>query len=158
MNVTNKKKFSKNEIINKVKYWKSLGEEIVFTNGCFDILHYGHIKSLEQAATFGSKLIVALNSDNSIKRIKGENRPIQDEKSRMAVMAALQCVDAVVIFEEDTPENIIKDIIPDVLVKGGDYAVENIVGYDFVIEHGGKVITIDIAEGYSTSNIIKKMK
>lgn len=158
MNASNEKIYSKNEIIDKVEFWKSTGEEIVFTNGCFDILHYGHIKSLEQAATFGSKLIVALNSDNSIKRIKGETRPIQDENSRMAVMAALQCVDAVVIFDEDTPKNIIQNIIPDVLVKGGDYTIENIVGHDIVIEHGGKVITIDIAEGYSTSNIIKKMK
>lgn len=158
MNERLQKIYRIDEIVKLAEFWKNTGEEVVFTNGCFDILHYGHIQSLENAAVLGSKLIVALNSDKSVKKLKGESRPLQNEQSRMAVMAALACVDAVVMFDEDTPESLIDAIIPDILVKGGDYVAENVVGYNTVTENGGKVIIIDFAQGYSATDIIQKMK
>jgi len=158
MNERLQKIYRIDEIVKLAEFWKNTGEEVVFTNGCFDILHYGHIQSLKNAAALGSKLIVALNSDKSVKKLKGESRPLQNEQSRMAVMAALACVDAVVLFDEDTPESLIDAIIPDILVKGGDYVAENVVGYNTVTENGGKVVIIDFAQGYSTTDIIQKMR
>lgn len=140
------------------KLWKFKDESVVFTNGCFDLMHKGHIHSLTQAASFGKHLIVAVNSDSSIQRIKKAGRPIQDEHSRALVLAALSCVDAVVLFNEDTPLQLIKTLLPDVLVKGGDYTIENIVGANEVMAHGGRVEIIPIIEGYSTTAIESKIK
>ncbi len=147
-----------NSIIPTIKQWKQEKKKIVFTNGCFDLLHLGHIEYLSKASDLGDKLIIGLNTDSSIKRIKGEERPINDEKTRKNILSALFFVDAVVLFNEDTPENLIKQLIPDILVKGKDYDVKNIVGADFVISNGGKVETIDLVEGYSSTNTIKKIK
>lgn len=137
--------------------WHSGGKKVVFTNGCFDILHRGHVEYLAKAADLGDMLVVGLNSDSSVRRIKGEGRPLNDEQSRAAVLSALESVDVVVLFDEDTPENLIRTIKPDVLVKGSDYKIEDIVGADFVVNHGGEVVTIDFVEGYSTTGIIDRM-
>ncbi len=133
-------------------------KKIVFTNGCFDILHQGHLQSLNQAAAFGDFLIVGLNADASVKRLKGNTRPINDENSRAIVMANLMMVDAVIIFEEDTPLQLIQSIKPNVLVKGGDYTIDQIVGAKEVTANGGTVEIIPILAGFSTTSIIKKMK
>lgn len=138
--------------------WKKTNQKVVFTNGCFDIVHLGHIDYLEKAKQKGDKLIVGLNSDASIKRIKGKKRPIIPQYARLRMLAAMEFIDAVVIFEEDTPENLIENICPDVLVKGNDYEIKNIIGSDFVIKNGGKVETLALVEGFSTSNIIQKIK
>ncbi|MBP1672495.1 MAG: rfaE bifunctional protein [Bacteroidetes bacterium] len=132
-------------------------QKVVFTNGCFDVLHVGHVQYLAQAKSLGDLLIIGINSDHSVKRLKGEDRPINPENARALVLAALQFVDYVVLFEEDTPYNLIAQIVPDFLVKGGDYQIKDIVGADVVQNHGGQVITIPFVEGYSSSNIIKKM-
>ena len=142
----------------KVAEWKRDGYSIAFTNGCFDILHAGHIASLSQAANEGDKLIVALNADSSVKNLKGEGRPVNNEGARAIVMAALQMVDAVVIFPEPTPKEIIIDLQPDVLVKGGDYTIEDIAGAKEVIAWGGRVAINPIVEGYSTTTIIERMR
>jgi D-glycero-beta-D-manno-heptose 1-phosphate adenylyltransferase len=155
---------SEEKIITKVQAedlvteWKSAGNKIVFTNGCFDILHMGHVDYLEKARNLGDKLIIGLNTDNSVSRFKGSERPIQDQHSRARVMAALSSVDAVVLFDEDNPLELISALLPDILVKGSDYLAENIVGADVVKKNGGEVKTIDFVSGYSTSNIVKKIK
>lgn len=136
--------------------WRMLPKTIVFTNGCFDLLHAGHIQSLTQAANEGDYLVVGLNSDNSVKKLKGENRPVNNEESRALVLAALSMVDAVVVFTEDTPLQLIKKIMPDVLVKGGDYKLEEIVGAKEVIANGGRVVINPILPGFSTTSIINK--
>ena len=141
----------------KLAEWRSAGKTIVFTNGCFDILHRGHVEYLAQAADLGDKLIVGLNTDASVKRLKGESRPVNDEKSRALLLSALQFVDVVVFFDEDTPYELIKQLQPDILVKGNDYKPEEIIGYDIVTAKGGKVLTIDLVEGFSTTNIIKRL-
>lgn len=141
-----------------IKDWKLEGQKIVFTNGCFDIVHRGHIDYLSRAASLGDKLVIGLNTDASIKRIKGDSRPIQDQESRAMLLAALCFVDAVIFFDEDTPYNLINELQPDVLVKGADYKKENIVGYDIVIQNGGSVQTLNFIEGYSTSHLIAKIK
>lgn len=151
------KLLSREALETKLAEWRSAGETIVFTNGCFDILHRGHVEYLAQAADLGDKLIVGLNTDASVKRLKGESRPINDEKSRALLLSALQFVDAVVFFDEDTPYELIKQLQPDILVKGNDYKPEEIVGYDIVTAKGGKVLTIDLVEGFSTTNIISRM-
>jgi len=134
------------------------GQKIVFTNGCFDIIHAGHIDYLEKASQLGDFFIVALNSDDSVKRLeKSPARPLQSEYSRMRVMASFSFVDAVVIFNEDTPKEIIEIITPDILVKGGDYKIQDIVGYDWVIQHNGLVTTIPFLEGFSTTAIEEKI-
>lgn len=140
------------------KELKFQGKKIVFTNGCFDILHCGHTIYLNEAKKLGDVLILGLNSDESVRRLKGESRPINNQSDRAIVMDALKSIDYVVIFEEDTPLNLINAIIPDVLVKGGDYSKENIVGADIVENNGGCVVTINFVEGKSTTNIINKMK
>jgi D-glycero-beta-D-manno-heptose 1-phosphate adenylyltransferase len=141
----------------QVAQWRMLGKSIAFTNGVFDILHRGHIASLSQAAKEGDVLIVAVNSDASVKRLKGETRPINDEQSRALILASLMMVDVVVVFEEDTPLELIKAVLPDVLVKGGDYTVEQIAGSREVIANGGRVVVNPIIEGLSTTNIISKL-
>jgi rfaE bifunctional protein nucleotidyltransferase chain/domain len=141
-----------------VKHWKHQGYCVVFTNGCFDIVHIGHVDYLEKSRSLGDKLILGLNSDSSVRRIKGEKRPIVEENARARVMAALEFVDAVVFFDEDTPLRLIETIKPDILVKGDDYTLENIIGADFVIKNGGSVKTIPLVKGFSTSNIVEKIK
>ena len=138
-------------------YWRFHEKKVVFTNGCFDLLHQGHIDYLSRAADLGNVLIIGLNTDESVKRIKGEGRPVQDEYSRALVLASLRFVDAVVLFNEDTPYDLIKAIQPDTLVKGSDYKAEQIVGYDVVTQKGGNVVTIDYLEGFSTTGLIAKI-
>ncbi|MGW8122188.1 D-glycero-beta-D-manno-heptose 1-phosphate adenylyltransferase [Roseivirga echinicomitans] len=138
--------------------WKSQGEKVVFTNGCFDILHLGHIDYLEKAKALGSKLVVGLNDNPSVKRLKGEERPINNENARARMLAALAFVDGVTLFSEDTPKELITYLIPNILVKGSDYDLSNIVGADIVLANGGEVKTIDLVDGYSTTNLIQKLK
>lgn len=142
----------------KLAVWRLGSQKIVFTNGCFDILHTGHVQSLAGAASFGNRLIVGLNSDASVKRLKSETRPIQTEGSRALLLAAMQFVDLVVIFEEDTPENLIRLVNPDVLVKGGDYQIADIAGARWVLDQGGKVELINYLDNNSSTSIIKKIK
>ena len=145
-------------LMSAVNGWRLKGQTISFTNGCFDILHEGHIFSLSQAASEADLLIVGVNSDASTKRLKGEERPINNEQSRALLLASLAIVDAVVIFEEDTPLNLISTILPDVLVKGGDYTIEQIVGAKEVIANGGRVVINPIVQGFSTTGIIEKIR
>jgi len=133
------------------------GKKVVFTNGCFDILHVGHVKYLQEAKSQGDILVVGINADASVRKLKGSERPIQNEVDRGEVLSALGCVDYVAIFEEDTPENLIKLIKPDVLVKGGDWKVDQIVGSDFVMSYGGKVKSLQFVQGKSTTNIVSKI-
>jgi rfaE bifunctional protein nucleotidyltransferase chain/domain len=142
----------------QVATWQEQGKKIVFSNGCFDLVHKGHIDYLNRAADLGDILVMGLNTDASVSNLKGPHRPIQDEQSRLLIMAALQCVSAVVLFNEETPYDLIKLVQPDVLVKGSDYQPENIVGYDIVTSKGGTVKTIDFLPGYSTSAIEKRIK
>lgn len=132
-------------------------QKLVFTNGCFDVLHFGHVHYLMQAKQLGDVLVVGLNSDGSVRRLKGPSRPINGEKERAFVLAALECVDFVVVFEEDTPKELIETVQPDVLVKGGDYEIANIVGADFVTKNGGTVTTIPFVEGFSSTHIIEQL-
>jgi D-beta-D-heptose 7-phosphate kinase/D-beta-D-heptose 1-phosphate adenosyltransferase len=132
-------------------------KKIVFTNGCFDILHVGHIKYLQEAKAQGDILVVGINADSSVKRLKGAERPIQSEEDRGEVLSALACVDFVTVFEEDTPEKLIHLVRPDVLVKGGDWKVDQIVGSDFVLSYGGKVKSLQFIQGKSTTNIVSKI-
>ena len=138
--------------------WKENGEKIVFTNGCFDLVHRGHIEVLANTADLGDKLIIGLNSDSSIKELKGENRPIMDEISRAILLASLQFVDAIVFFSEETPYKLIETLIPDVLAKGGDYKVTEIAGNGVVLENGGEVILFPFIGGFSSTNIVEKIK
>lgn len=142
----------------QVDLWNAQGKKIVFTNGCFDILHRGHVDYLAKAADLGDVLVLGLNSDASVSRLKGLNRPIQNEQSRLQILASLGFVDAVVLFDEQTPLALIELVQPDILVKGSDYKPEDIVGYEIVTAKGGSVKTIDFIEGYSSSLIIKKIK
>jgi rfaE bifunctional protein nucleotidyltransferase chain/domain len=146
------------EITRRVVQWKFLGKKIAFTNGVFDILHPGHIFSLSEAAKEASYLVVGLNADASVKRLKGEGRPVNKQDSRALVVASLLIVDAVVIFEEDTPLELIKRIMPDVLVKGGDYKMEQIVGAKEVIANGGRVVINPVQEGFSTTDLISQIR
>lgn len=145
-------------IIPYLTYWKLKNKKVVFTNGCFDILHRGHVEYLAQASSVGDVLVIGLNSDSSVRSIKGENRPVQDEYARAILLASLNFVSAVILFNEDTPHELIKKVNPDVLVKGSDYKAEDIVGYDIVKANGGDVVTIDFIDGYSTTSIIEKLK
>lgn len=142
----------------QVQNWQREGKKVVFTNGVFDLLHIGHITYLAKAAELGDKLIIGLNADSSVKLIKGESRPVNDQNSRAAILAALFFVDALVVFEEDTPLNLISTLLPDILVKGADYSVENIVGAKEVIANGGEVKTINFVEGYSSTSIIERIR
>lgn len=138
--------------------WKASGGKVVFTNGVFDLIHPGHITYMADAAALGTKLIIGLNSDSSVKRIKGADRPVNDQNSRALLLAAMFFIDAVVIFEEDTPLNLINALLPDVLVKGGDYTVDTIVGAAEVIANGGEVKTISFVDGFSSTAIITKIR
>ncbi|MBK7335591.1 MAG: D-glycero-beta-D-manno-heptose 1-phosphate adenylyltransferase [Saprospirales bacterium] len=146
------------ELRQTAKDWKSEGLRVVFTNGCFDILHFGHIHYLAQARDLGDRLVVGMNSGDSVRRLKGPGRPINDEATRLHLLAALSMVDAVTSFEEDTPYELIRLLLPDILVKGGDWAPESIVGSDLVLANGGAVKSLPYVEGYSTTLIEKKIK
>jgi rfaE bifunctional protein nucleotidyltransferase chain/domain len=146
------------QLDSRLAYWKFKNQKIVFTNGCFDILHRGHIEYLAQAAHFGDILIIGLNTDNSVRRLKGDARPVQDQYARALLLASLHFVNAVIYFDEDTPYELIQKVQPDILIKGSDYHVEDIVGYDIVQKKGGQVKTIDFIPGYSTTSIIEKLK
>ncbi|MCM8804204.1 MAG: D-glycero-beta-D-manno-heptose 1-phosphate adenylyltransferase [Candidatus Omnitrophica bacterium] len=137
---------------------KKEGKIIVFTNGCFDIIHPGHIKLLKKAKSLGDVLIVGLNKDKSVKKLKGEKRPIIDEKGRVEILSSLEMVDYVVLFGDRTPKRLIKEILPDYIVKGGDYKKQEVVGKDIVEKYGGKVVIIPLYKKYSTTNLIKKIK
>ncbi|MDQ3535380.1 MAG: D-glycero-beta-D-manno-heptose 1-phosphate adenylyltransferase [Bacteroidota bacterium] len=150
--------FNKDGLILQIQKWKDEKLEVVFTNGCFDIIHLGHIEYLEKAREKGDKLIVGVNSDSSVRRLKGTSRPIIEENSRVAVLASLMFVDAVIVFEEDTPLELIMALQPDILIKGNDYSLNNIVGADFVISQGGKVKTIELVPGFSTTSIVEKIQ
>ena len=149
---------SRDQIVKQVNLWRFLNNRIVFTNGCFDILHRGHIEYLAAAADLGNKLIIGLNSDDSVSRLKGSDRPINSFQDRALALAALRFTDAVVEFNEDTPLNLIRMILPDVLVKGGDYSREHIVGATDVEAHGGEIAIISFTEGYSTTSFLKKIQ
>ena len=150
--------FNEATLQQQLRRWRLQNKKIVFTNGVFDILHEGHIASLSEAASFGDVLIVGLNADASVKRLKGNNRPVNSEYSRTLLLASLVMVDAVIIFEEDTPLELIIGIMPQVLVKGGDYTIQNIVGARETLINCGEVKIVPIAEGFSTTSIIKKSK
>lgn len=149
---------SQAELQEQIKKWKREGLKVVFSNGCFDILHLGHIDYLEKARNLGDKLVIGLNSDDSVSQLKGPERPINQEPARAKMLAALAFVDGITVFEEETPEELIEYLSPDILVKGSDYSVETIVGAKYVLSQGGEVKTIDLVEGYSTTNIIDKIK
>ena len=149
---------SQDQALKELKTWREKNKKIVFTNGCFDIIHPGHIDYLSQARDLGDILVLGLNTDQSVRRLnKGSNRPINDERTRAYVLAGLASVDLIVFFDEETPYNLIKLLQPNVLVKGKDYEVEKIIGFDILKENGGEVITISFLEGYSTSSLIKKI-
>ena len=155
--ISNKVYYTTKDFEKKLSFYRFKNYSLVFTNGCFDILHLGHIDYLSKAAELGDKLIVGINSDSSVCKFKGENRPLSDIKSRSMVLASLSFVSDVIVFDEETPLNLIDFIKPNVLVKGKDYTVEQIVGSDVVIKNGGRVETIDLVDGYSTSLIEKKI-
>ncbi|MFN8338707.1 MAG: D-glycero-beta-D-manno-heptose 1-phosphate adenylyltransferase [Saprospiraceae bacterium] len=147
-----------NLAIQKIQEWKDEGKKIVFTNGCFDLIHIGHVLYLEEAKNLGDILVVAANSDASVSKLKGSHRPIKDQYNRSHILAALQSVDMVLIFEEDTPYELIAAILPDILVKGGDWSVDQIVGSEVVLSHGGTVQSLQFLDGYSTTALEKKIK
>lgn len=149
---------AKEELKKKIAIWQFLNEKVVFTNGCFDLLHLGHVDYLSKAANLGNHLIIGLNSDKSTSNLKGPGRPIQDEHSRAMLLASMGFVDAVVLFDEETPYELIKFLQPDVLVKGSDYTIDKIAGADVVLGRGGEVKTIDYIDGYSTSAIERKIR
>ncbi|HRO45506.1 D-glycero-beta-D-manno-heptose 1-phosphate adenylyltransferase [Agriterribacter sp.] len=142
----------------QVRRWRLLDKSIVFTNGCFDILHEGHLEILSQSAALGDILVVGVNTDNSVKKLKGENRPVNKELFRAKMLAALTIVDAVVLFDEPTPLELIRIIAPDTLVKGGDYAIDQVVGAEDVIKNGGEVKIVPLVKGYSTTALIQKIQ
>lgn len=145
------------QLAESIAVWRAAGDTIVFTNGCFDLLHYGHLHYLAQARDLGQRLVIGLNSAASVRRLKGPTRPINDELTRTHQMAALAFVDAVVVFEADTPYDLIQQVQPDILVKGGDWRPEQIVGSDLVLVRGGQVLSLPFVEGYSTTNIEQKI-
>ena len=147
----------RSELENMLAVWNFKDQKIVFTNGCFDIIHRGHVEYLAQAASLGDQLIIGLNTDGSVKRLKGASRPVQDENTRALVLASFSFVSKVILFDEDTPYELIKLIQPNILVKGGDYKPEEIVGHDVVKSYGGEVVTINLVEGHSTSSLINKI-
>ena len=146
------------QTVERVQAWRRAGKRIVFTNGVFDLLHPGHVRYLQQARALGDALIVGINSDRSVQAIKGLERPITPEDERAEIVAALACVDGVVVFDEDTPQQIVEALQPDVLVKGADWAEDAIVGRDIVEARGGRVVRIPVEQGYSTSSIIDKIR
>lgn len=152
-----KKVLNTDELTGQIARWQAAGDRIVFTNGCFDILHFGHLHYLAAARDLGNRLVVGMNSAASVRRLKGATRPINDEATRVFALASLEFVDAVTVFEEDTPLILIEKILPDVLVKGGDWRPEQIVGSDLVLKNGGSVRSLPFVEGYSTTSIERKI-
>ena len=150
--------YSLHELLKRIEFWRTLGDKIVFTNGCFDILHQGHIHLLASCSQLGDRVIVGLNADTSVKELKGSSRPVNNQQSRAILLAATQFVDAVILFEESTPENLIHAIKPNVLVKGGDWKKEEIVGSNFVESYGGQVKTVPYLNGFSTTQTIERSK
>ena len=150
--------YSRETLVRECNMWRAMQKKIVFTNGCFDILHHGHLDLLAKAAELGNVLIVGVNTDSSVQRLKGKDRPVTNEQDRLFQLASLLCVDAVSLFDEDTPETLIKLIRPDVLVKGGDYTIDKIVGADHMQSYGGKVEIIPFVSGYSTTSLIERIK
>jgi len=148
---------TRDQIRNQRNVWTFKEKKVVFTNGCFDLLHLGHIEYLSKAADLGHVLVIGLNSDASVRGLKGPGRPVTNEDARAMILASLTFVTAVILFDEETPHNLISEVQPDVLVKGADYKTEEIVGHDIVLARGGEVISIPLTEGYSTSDIIKKL-
>jgi len=156
--LTRKKLHNEDDLFELVRVAREDGQQIVMTNGCFDLLHPGHVDYLEKARALGGRLIVAVNDDDSIKRLKGTERPINNLKFRTSMLSALSCVDWVVSFSGDTPENLYSKILPDILVKGGDYAEDEVIGADSVKKAGGRVEIIPFLEGYSSTELIIKIK
>ena len=150
--------YSLKQLQTVVKKWKKCGEKVVFSNGCFDIIHRGHLEILAHSADLGSKLIIGINSDKSVKNLKGKNRPIINEDSRSILLASLDFIDAVILFSEETPYNLIKTLQPDILAKGGDYSLKSVVGHEIVKENGGEVVLVPFIQGYSSTSIIEKIK
>ncbi len=146
------------EALSMLSIWHYMGLKVVFTNGCFDIIHKGHVDYLSRASSLGDRMIIGLNTDKSVGDLKGPNRPVQDERSRAEILASMFFVDAVVLFDEETPFELINFLKPDILVKGSDYSIDKIVGADVVMANGGRVETMDFIDGYSTTNIINKIK
>lgn len=149
---------SPDALLQRIKFWRQLTEKIIFTNGCFDILHEGHVHLLSQCHELGGMVIIGLNSDSSVKKLKGKDRPINKQHSRAVLLSAIEFVDAVTIFNEPTPEKLIHAIKPDILVKGGDWKKKDIIGADFVENYGGVVKTIPYLKGFSTTNILARAK
>lgn len=158
LNNIKNKFFTLEELAVQSQNWKNDGEKIVFTNGCFDVVHKGHVEVLARTSDLGDKLIIGLNSDVSISNIKGPSRPIIDEDSRKLLLAAFSFIDAIVLFDEETPYNLINTLKPDVLAKGGDYKIKDIVGADIVKAYGGHIITVPLTPNFSSSNIIDRIK
>lgn len=156
--MTEQKILSREAAVAQVSEWHEAGQKVVFTNGCFDIVHLGHIDYLEKARALGDKLVLGLNTDASVRRLKGPTRPVVNEYARARMMAAFGFIDTVILFDEPTPLELIQTICPDILVKGDDYTVQNIVGADFVVGKGGEVKTIPLVKGYSTTALIEKIK
>ncbi len=146
------------EALSMLSIWHYMGLKVVFTNGCFDIIHKGHVDYLSRASSLGDRMIIGLNTDKSVGDLKGPNRPVQDERSRAEILASMFFVDAVVLFDEETPYELINFLKPDILVKGSDYSIDKIVGADVVMANGGRVETMDFIDGYSTTSIINKIK
>lgn len=156
---TDKRIFDRISAVRMVNVWRLKSDRIVFTNGCFDILHRGHVEYLQEAAALGNRLVVGVNSDASVRRLgKGDDRPLNDQDSRAKVLAALRCVDAVVIFDEDTPLEMITALQPDVVAKGGDWKPEQIVGADVVKARGGEVRSLKLVDGFSTTALVEKIR
>ena len=157
--ILEEKILSGDKLVHRLNLWRFFGQKIVFTNGCFDILHRGHIDYLSKARDLGDVLVVGVNTDASVKRLnKSPERPINNEQSRAYLLASSLLIDAVVLFDEDTPLELIKLVQPDVLVKGADYKVEDIVGADIVKAHGGEIVTVELTQGFSTTTLIQKIK
>ena len=154
----NNKIFDLQNLMKKIEKWRSENKKIVFTNGCFDLIHLGHIEILARSSDFGDKLIIGINSDLSIKKLKGKNRPIIEESSRIKQLSALEFVDAVVLFDEDTPLKLIESIKPNVITKGGDYKAKNVIGNEVVSQKNGEVVIIPLTQGFSTTSILNKIK
>jgi len=158
LEILNSKILDKERLLGKLTGWKEENKKIVFTNGCFDLIHLGHIEVIARSADLGDILIIGVNTDNSIKRLKGKNRPIVEEISRAKQLAALEFVDAVVLFDQDTPIDLIKMINPNIITKGGDYNPDQVIGNDIVTQNDGEVVIIPLTQGYSTTSILEKIK
>ena len=158
LEILNSKILDKKRLLVKLTDWKEEDKKIVFSNGCFDLIHLGHIEVIARSADLGDILIIGVNTDNSIKRLKGKNRPIVEEISRAKQLAALEFVDAVVLFDQDTPIDLIKMINPNIITKGGDYNTDQVIGNDVVTQNDGKVVIIPLTQGYSTTSILEKIK